>query len=387
MTCLFYLTNRQLLIVIRYLYSDKLLKTRKNVYLQSNKLRITQVCIQLLNFLVFNSSVQSSSDFSKYAFINLSFEISKITDFLAYSEAFTCYFNFNISRCITSLSKQFYAKTFSIFSINVVHQQQGHPEFTPDQIQEAANTEPHVSPTTVYNALKDKELMDLIGESTMSYVRSVDRVANANSPENKMARLENILEYESKVGGKVRVFVDESHWTLGGLRQYGWVETGHKRLNNFNEVNYSITALSAIVETGVAYTEIAIGNITADIFEAFMCNLIAWLKDAVNDADCVFYLDNASIHKDRTQLIVNQAKHSIHFAHPNSCELNPIENIFGIWKGKVESIRGTINTRPLANILKVIATSFFEISPNDIIACIRRVQRTIYVKVHNQEDI
>ncbi|CAL6078496.1 Conserved_hypothetical protein [Hexamita inflata] len=194
--------------------------------------------------------------------------------------------------------------------INVVHQQQAHPEFTPDQIQEAANTEPHVSPTTVYNALKDKELMDLIGESTMSYVRSVDRVANANSPENKMARLENILEYESKVGGKVRVFVDESHWTLGGLRQYGWVETGHKRLNNFNEVNYSITALSAIVETGVAYTEIAIGNITADIFEAFMCNLIAWLKDAVNDADCVFYLDNASIHKDRTQLIVNQAKHT-----------------------------------------------------------------------------
>ncbi|CAL6043777.1 DDE_superfamily endonuclease domain-containing protein [Hexamita inflata] len=229
--------------------------------------------------------------------------------------------------------------------------------------------------------------MDLKGESTMSYVRSVDRVANANSPENKIARLENILDYESKVGGEVRVFVDESHWTLGGLRQYEWVETGHKRLNNFNEVNYPITALSAIVETGVAYTEIAIGNITADIFEAFMCYLIAWLKDVVNDADCIFYLDNASIHKDRTSLIVNQAKHSIHYAYPNSCELNPIENIFGIWKGKVESIRGTINIRPLANILKVIATSFFEISPNDIIACIRRVQRTIYVKVHSQEDI
>ncbi|CAL5991544.1 Hypothetical_protein [Hexamita inflata] len=150
--------------------------------------------------------------------------------------------------------------------INVVYQQQAHPEFTPDQIQEAANTEPHVSPTTVYNALKDKELMDLIGESTMSYVRSVDRVANANSPENQIARLENILDYESKV----RVFV-ESHWTLGGLRQYGWVETGHKRLNNFNEVNYSITALSAIVETGVAYTEIAFGNITANIFSRHLC--------------------------------------------------------------------------------------------------------------------
>lgn len=60
--------------------------------------------------------------------------------------------------------------------------------------------------------------MLLINSSTLSFVRNALRCLTANSLENKVARYENIIDYENKVGGKVRVFVDESHWNLGGLR-------------------------------------------------------------------------------------------------------------------------------------------------------------------------
>ncbi|CAL5981993.1 DDE_superfamily endonuclease domain-containing protein [Hexamita inflata] len=97
------------------------------------------------------------------------------------------------------------------------------------------------------------------------------------------------------------------------------------------------------------------------------------------------YFQQIIIYKQNTVQIVHEARHEIHYAHPNSCELNPIENVFGIWKGRVDLIH--IGLRPLENILPIIAESFFEITATEIYSCIRRVSRDIYGMVWAQEDI
>ena len=68
--------------------------------------------------------------------------------------------------------------------------------------------------------------MKEIGSKPLSIARTVDRVPNANSMENKIARRDNSIEFVRNRVGCFRIYVDESHWKIGDLRSYAWGEVG-----------------------------------------------------------------------------------------------------------------------------------------------------------------
>ena len=70
---------------------------------------------------------------------------------------------------------------------------------------------------------------------------------------------------------------------------------------------------------------------TAEIYDAFLEHLVIELK---TDGPLVFWVDNAKIHGHAIEKFKN-SKNKIIFNAPYLPELNPIENIFGIWKDKI----------------------------------------------------
>ena len=98
----------------------------------------------------------------------------------------------------------------------------------------------------------------------------------------------------------------------------------------------------------------------------------------------VFWCDNCSIHNGINQL-VEGSRHCVVFNAPYSPELNPIENVFGIWKRRAEeSIRVWDG---LDEFLRKIKTSFLDIEPHEVLASIERCRSEVWAKVMRREDI
>ena len=112
---------------------------------------------------------------------------------------------------------------------------------------------------------------------TLSFTRTVHRHPDANSDINKRGRLENIQKFIAERNGCTRVYIDETHWKIGALKNYAWGETGTKRLQMFKEVNDTVTAITAITSSGKCFAVVSIGNVDHLIFEGFMKDVLVWL--------------------------------------------------------------------------------------------------------------
>ena len=77
--------------------------------------------------------------------------------------------------------------------------------------------------------------------------------------------------------------------------------------------------------------------------------------------------------------------HSVVFNAPYSPELNPIENVFGIWNRKAEeSIRVWDG---LDDFLQKIKASFLQIEPHEVLASMERCRSEVWAKVLRREDL
>ena len=111
-----------------------------------------------------------------------------------------------------------------------------------------------------------------------------------------------------------------------------------------------------------------------ETFNAYFRRLIA-TYDEVN-LRCVFWVDNCQIHNQMRE-IVEGSSHCVVFNAANSPELNPIENIFGVWKTKAErDVRVWTN---LQDLLDKVAEAFTKVESNSVTAAMERCRTEVWL--------
>lgn len=114
--------------------------------------------------------------------------------------------------------------------------------------------------------------------------------------------------------------------------KYGYSLKGQKAvtITNPKSINYSLIA--AISMKGIHSFQIFKGGVKSQDFNGFMVKLLLHLNLHEQEKDIVFFMDNASIHKnfDLRQELATQI--TIIYNAPYSPFLNPIEECFSLWK-------------------------------------------------------
>ncbi len=123
------------------------------------------------------------------------------------------------------------------------------------------------------------------------------------------------------------ICIDETYVHSNIHSKYGWALNG-KRLIHYvksNPIKYSI--IVAISCNGIQQYLISKNNINKDIFKKFIVQLCHINKNKL------FLMDNVSFHKSKdVTSIIDKTSNKAIFIPPYSPELNPIEEVFSIFK-------------------------------------------------------
>ena len=209
------------------------------------------------------------------------------------------------------------------------------------------------------------------------------RGPSANTQENKMRRLEAVQQLRNKLGsGFTRVCIDETSWRVGNTTAYGWAKRGERCFVTKSKGGIALTSIAAINTHGVGYCNITTTTNTTETFDAYFKHLIERYDNA--GLRCVFWVDNCRIHNHMTD-IVEGSRHCVVFNAAYSPELNPIENVFGIWKRYAErDVRVWTN---LQDLLDKIAAAFMRIELHHVAAAMERCRNDVWLKVVGMEDL
>lgn len=224
------------------------------------------------------------------------------------------------------------------------------------------------SSKSIHRYLHSKACVEQMG-NTMSFKRLSTRSVGANNPENLQLRKERIKELYKKISsGAMWICVDETSWNVDFRfrRPVGWGKTGEKTCFEYKTTHFVATAITAISMSGKTFCILIKGSTDKGIFNAFLSNMLDSFSD---EGPLVVWLDNCGIHNDATA-IINNSNHSVVFNAPGSPELNPIENIFGIWKDEVENSAKRWDDDN--NILEKIKDCFFNLDK----ALVRKVMES-----------
>ena len=102
--------------------------------------------------------------------------------------------------------------------------------------------------------------------------------------------------------------------------------------------------------------------------------------------ECCFFLDNATVHrKEDIVAAAEERNQAVLFNAPYSSEMNPIENFFGTWKGKImDKITSVKTTQDLTNLVR---NSFLSISAGLCQRTIRHMVVDVQADVLARKDI
>lgn len=224
------------------------------------------------------------------------------------------------------------------------------------------------------------ELRDI---PVFTFKRETRRAAVANTEENKTARQEAVTDLRRYMAGGYKwVCLDEASWRVASTPCYGWSERGKKCFITKAKGGLRLTSLTSIQYEGFSFCDIVAGPVTKEIYEYYFKRVIEHF-DKLN-IKCVFWADNCSIHGSMKSL-VEGTNHIVLFNSAYSPEINPIENIFGIWKRNAErDIREWENIEELIDKIK---QSFQKISQETFISTYEKVRNEVWYKVQMREDI
>ena len=124
------------------------------------------------------------------------------------------------------------------------------------------------------------------------------------------------------------------------------------------------------------------GSTDKALFEAAYKRMLKAFDD--NGIRCVFWCDNCTLHNGMEGL-VEGTNHRVVFNAPYSPELNPIENVFGLWKRHAESTIRTLDG--LDDFLRKIEQSFLLIESHEVLASIERCRSEVWAKALRREDL
>ena len=119
---------------------------------------------------------------------------------------------------------------------------------------------------------------------------------------------------------------------------------------------------------------------TLDTFDAYFKRLMKYYDE--QQRKCVFWIDNCKIHNHVKEMVAG-TNHVVIFNAAYSAELNPIENIFGIWKNRIEKEMRLFTN--IENFIKIISDSFEQISPEECQRTFEHVRNVVWPKAFNRE--
>ena len=217
----------------------------------------------------------------------------------------------------------------------------------------------------------------------ISFKKYTVRGLAANTAENKTRRLEAIQQLRDKMAaGYWWVCIDETSWSVGNTTAYGWSRRGDRCFITKARGGISLTSVSSIDMRGVGDCNLTTTTNTTETFKVYFRHIISKYDEA--DIRCVFWVDNCRIHNEM-RTIVAGSRHCLVFNAAYSPELNPIENIFGLWKQYAErDIRVWTN---LQDLLNKIAAAFTRIESSSVSAAMERCRNDVWLKVLEMQDL
>ena len=237
-----------------------------------------------------------------------------------------------------------------------------------------------ISASTIQRYIKKQAKSD--GHPIFSFKKALKRAPAANTPENKQIRKKACRLLMSYIqSGFEWVCIDETHFEVGYVDVRGWGEINKRVINSKTIKGFRGSALFGISSTGMQYCLFVRGPVTQEVFNAFIRYLLADIREKEN---VVVWLDNASIHK-KVEEVLGNTNHKVVFNAAYSPDLNPIENVIGIWKGKVKDEVVKFNSE--SELIELIGKTFSQINPADIRASMEHVRNEVFYKVQNDEDL
>ena len=132
----------------------------------------------------------------------------------------------------------------------------------------------------------------------------------------------------------------------------------------------------------MSFCSISPGTHTAECFTAYFKRLIKRYDEA--GVRCVFWVDNCGIHNAMESVAAN-TRHCVVFNAAYSPELNPIENVFGVWNRRAERDVRTFDG--LQGLLEKIAAAFETLEQNIVSASFERCRNEVWPKAIAMEDL
>ena len=138
-----------------------------------------------------------------------------------------------------------------------------------------------------------------------------------------------------------RIYVDETGFNLHVSRTRRWAEVGSRAARVVcGQRGSNMTVIMAISDqVGVVYHEVVWGGVTAEVYNAFLTSLGVVL----GDEEAVIIMDNAPAH--RGAEMPDADRHQVRMLPPHSPFLNPIENVFSVYKADIKQRLGQVQHR------------------------------------------
>jgi transposase len=225
-----------------------------------------------------------------------------------------------------------------------------------------------VTKETVSNALTKMKY-------TIKLLRTIP--ASRNCPTTVQARLEYAQRFLNEVPADRRniIWLDESGFNLHLRRKYGRARCGlHANITVANSRGRNISICAAMSEEGLLWDRLRPGAYTADSFCEFLGELFDLLAQMGRE-NCTLILDNVRFHH---CTVVNELaqrhSHTLLFLPPYSPMLNPIESLFGKWKGLIRTQGPPLS---IDELLRKMVIARQDITRADCLGWIRDINRNI----------
>ncbi|KAE9307099.1 hypothetical protein PR003_g21081 [Phytophthora rubi] len=165
-------------------------------------------------------------------------------------------------------------------------------------------------------------------------------VVNRNSPVNKKKRYDYVVKfYAALANGKKVFYLDETNFNLWCSRGRGWSKRGRRAVQtSVTSKGKNIHVIAVISSTGLAYQESQFGSLTFDLANEFIRRFLRHIQATTPLNEIVLVLDNAPCHTNAKDVFDEEefAGAEVLKLGPYSPMLNPIENVFSVYKNAVK---------------------------------------------------
>ena len=193
--------------------------------------------------------------------------------------------------------------------------------------------------------------------------KKVDLVPQARNTENNVQKRYDYSREIMKLNFDDIVYIDEMGVNCSMRSRFGRSHVGttpRKVVTTIRSQNISVCA--SVSKTGMLHYKTVVGSYNTQLFIDFVQELLIKMKEDYGLSNKTFILDNCSIHKNASiKDLLEVNGHRLIFLPPYTPQLNPIEEVFSVWKSKIKQANCTSRDELMA----CIQSKFNEITPEN----------------------